>query len=75
VEGDCTYSSKDIIELEATFMNELGFKSQRGYPSIPNEETLFNAFEKTLIHLRQIHESKGEVIENYSFKKRELVAV
>jgi len=71
-ESDGTYTVQEILDLEKTFMKAIGNWFSW---DATDEETLFNAFEKTLLHLRQIHESKGEVIEDYTFKKRKLVAV
>lgn len=61
-----TYTYDEIIYLEKTFMKIWA-------TDMESEDTLFEAFEETLLALREIHESKGEVIKDYSFKKRELV--
>lgn len=71
VHGRDMYSPKEIVELEALFMRTYGLHTQ--YEKEINEEKLFEAFEVTLLKLREIHESKGEVIEDYIFKKREPV--
>lgn len=65
-ESGNTYTPKEILQIEGAFMriwNRYGC----------NEESLFKAFEHGLVLLRKLHESKGEVIEDYSFKKRELL--
>ena len=65
--SDNTYTTNEIYTLEILFMKmwEDGGK---------NEDSLFDAFEKTLLKLRQIHENKGEIMEDYTFQKRELVS-
>lgn len=63
--SDGTYTYDKIMYLERTFM--MAWAKNR------SEEGMFEAFEKTLLVLREIHESKGEIIKDYSFKKRELV--
>lgn len=61
-----TYTPDDIYKLERLFMRTWA----EGYMT---EESLFEAFEKTILLLKEIHESKGEIVEDYSFQKRELV--
>jgi hypothetical protein len=70
------YSLEDIQTLEKCF---LGRRFDDDEPlhapsefNQPYEDRLYRAMERTLLLLRQIHESKGEVIEDYCFKKREL---
>lgn len=58
-----TYSVKELLQMEGLFM-----RIWKRYGK--NEESLFKAFETTLMLLRQIHESKGESIDSYVFKKR-----
>lgn len=61
------YKPIDIIQLEQLFL--------RTYNTTKNEESLFKAFCVTLDLLKQIHISKGEVIdETPVFTKRILVA-
>lgn len=66
INSDGTYTVKEIYKLEKLFMNTW-------HDGGRTEDSLFEAFEKTLLLLREIHESKGEVVEDYSFTKRELV--
>jgi len=68
LESDGTYTVKEIIALENCFMNKEPYHGDW-------EEITFKAFEATLLLLRQIHESKGEVIKDYAFTKRELAKV
>ncbi len=63
------YTTEEILILENNFMKVLDSFSW----SPPPEDNLFNAMESTLLLLRQIHESKGEIIEDYNFTKRELI--
>jgi len=35
------------------------------------ENDLYEAMERTLLLLKEIHESKGEIVEDYNFQKRE----
>lgn len=67
-ESDNTYTPKELLQIEGAFM-----RVWRRYGE--NEESLFKAFEHALMLLRKLHESKGEVIEDYGFKKRELACV
>lgn len=60
------YSMKDIMKMEQHFLRIVN--SRQGC-----EETLFRAMESTLLILRELHESKAEVIQDYNFTKRELV--
>ncbi len=70
------YTSEEIAKLEQEFM----FGDERdegGYwfktsGEIINEEGLYEAMERTLLMLKKIHERKGEVVENYTFTKRQL---
>lgn len=73
IEGDGTYTPHEILSLEECFMKSIGANSPCSPRRKISEERLFEAFEKTLLLLREIHESKGEVVEDYSFTKRELV--
>jgi hypothetical protein len=63
--SDSTYSPKELLQIEGAFMRVWERYGE-------NEESLFKAFEHALILLRKLHESKGEVIKDYAFKKREL---
>lgn len=60
------YSVKNIIDMENNFLGiwDKGNKT---------EDSLFKAMESTLEMLKEIHISKGEVIQDYNFTKRELV--
>lgn len=63
-ESNDLYSIEDICQLEQNFL--------RKYSDSDPENSLFNAMETTLELLKQIHESKGEIIKKYNFIKREL---
>lgn len=66
------YSPQEIVDLENAFMDSLSDVEGKEN-AMPEEERMYLKFEKALLKLRQIHESKGEVIEDYVFQKRELV--
>jgi len=69
-ECDSLYTPREIFELEKKFLrcyNSL--KDQDG-----EEEALFKAFETTLDLLKEIHISKGEIIDTIPvFTKRQLI--
>lgn len=72
-ESNGLYTPEEIIDLEYTFMCEYQDGDGHRCDSV-SEERLFTAFENGLEHLKQIHISKGENIEEqFEFKKRELV--
>lgn len=77
-EANNFYSPEDIQQLECTFMSwGIGdifknsitdeFKNEPDY-----EDRLYRAMERALLHLRRLHESKGEIIEDYEFTRRDL---
>lgn len=59
------YSAEDVRQLEQNFL-QIFNKNM-------DEESLFSAMESTLLMLRQMHESKGETVEDYIFEKRVLI--
>lgn len=80
------YSIHEIVRLEQTFLetlqeecpvestyvfNEIFTPRDTKHPNY--EPALFHAFEKTLDVLKEIHESKGEVVEPFAFVMRETV--
>lgn len=75
-EANSFYTLEEIFKLEENFLNittnytpvDDGITSYKY-----NEEDLFKAMVSTLEMLKEIHISKGEVVNNYSFTKRELV--
>lgn len=74
-ESKGTYSAKEIEELENNFMGFFNW-SHAYYRSLTDEKkesVLFEAFSDTLQMLKELHESKGEVVEDYVFNKREMV--
>ncbi len=76
VESNGLYSSEDISELEYNFLfpeDRDWVQAARNSTTEEYEKKLFEQMESTLELLKQIHESKGEVIDNYTFAKRELV--
>lgn len=70
-EGKGTYTDQEIVELEYTFMMTYGING--GGFGLVNEDALFKAFEVTLEQLKQIHESKGEIVDEFVFQKRQPV--
>lgn len=66
IEANGFYTPLEIIQLEERFMDLAPL------PSRQHEDLLFEAFSKTLDLLKQIHESKGEIVEPFEFVKREL---
>lgn len=75
--SDNTYTIKDLCVLEEVFMGIIiKDRVAKGYSCIEigyvGEDALFEAFEATLLKLREIHEAKGEVVEDYVFTKRVL---
>lgn len=71
-EGDNTYTVKDIVRLENTFMHIIGWDCLN-YVTLEEEEReerLFEAFCVTLQLLKRIHEANGEIVEDYVFEKR-----
>lgn len=73
------YTPEEIIDLEGNFMRIVrgygDFKSWR-HPTPKMEDVLFRAFEATLNGLKQLHLSKGEIIdETPVFVKRSLVTM
>ena len=67
-ESNGFYSMKDVCKLETSFLNTLNLEEI----ITSYEERLFKAMEITLQLLREIHESKGEIVKDYNFAKREL---
>lgn len=70
--SDNTYSLEEIAELENVFMSHIRTISKNDEG---DEAEIFQAMEAALLKLREIHESKGEIIEPLEFKKRELVTL
>lgn len=74
------YSIGQIYAMESTFLKVLNEETlnkdicnAKDILTHPNyEEALFKAFCAALDHLKLVHESKGEVVDEFSFKKREL---
>jgi hypothetical protein len=70
------YSIEEIIEMEKNFLikaiPDIDFKESFMIKKA-TEDNLFNAMLSTLEMLRKIHESKGEIVKDYNFTKRELV--
>lgn len=62
------YTPEEILRLEGNFMQFL-YNATLGTST---EDIIFSAMDSTLDMLRKIHESKGEVIEDYKFEKRQL---
>lgn len=59
------YNMRDISDMEYNFL-KIWVDGDR------SEKSLFDAMESTLIMLRELHESKGEIVEYYNFQKRVL---
>jgi len=81
-ESSGLYTPQEIADIEAVFIKTIVDNGGRQYAwkdeivTPTDEEALFVAFEATLEFLKQIHISKGEVIdETPVFQKRQLKAV
>lgn len=76
-ESNNFYTSDDITRLEYNFLHAYGkasgFSWIKRYKDTRYEEELYRAMESTLLLLKQIHEEKGEIVEDYTFTKRELL--
>lgn len=73
-----TYTLEEIYNLEKTFMDIIkkgGVGSAYNNYTPKEEDVIFQAFSAALDHLQRIHESKGEVIEEFQFKQRKLQEV
>lgn len=75
------YTQQEVVDIETVFLLALMDGLSRDYStriccgqsySETYEDRLFKAMESALVALRKLHESKGEVIEDYTFIKREL---
>ena len=74
-EANNLYTMDEIKELEHEFMYTPEKPGMYWYDmtgKVLDEQGLYEAMERTLLKLKQLHESKGEIIENYTFPKREL---
>ncbi len=73
-EANGFYTVEEIEKLEREFMfgdmNDGRWFSIQG--KILDEEALYKSMERTLLMLKEIHESKGEIVESYTFSKRQL---
>lgn len=73
------YTPEDIVSLEKRFLQKFNANCNcvffdKNHTTLEEEEALFIAFESTLDLLKEIHISKGEVIDDSpKFVKRELV--
>lgn len=77
IESGGLYTPEDILLMEHNFLRKcfdtnLNMFRQSG---IATEERLFEAMVSTLELLRKLHESKGEVVKDYHFTKREIIHV
>lgn len=68
--ADAGYDRSEILGLEANFLHMCRWPD--GFSAPPSEESLYEAMESTILMLKKIHESKGEVVEDYVFEKRQL---
>lgn len=75
IEANSLYTPQEIIDLENLFLHTISewWQEMNCEDEVVPEDRLFKAMEVTLKALRELHESKGEVIEDYVFQKRELV--
>jgi hypothetical protein len=75
-ESNLLYNRNDIVELENNFLKVLDYSKEYILSkSTYTEENLYKAMESTLVMLRKMHEQKGEIVQDYSFVKRELVNI
>lgn len=66
------YSLREVVDMEHNFL--LIVEKANKMDNKQYENALFEAMSSTLDMLKKIHESKGEVIDQYDFTKRELTA-
>lgn len=76
-EGCGLYTPQQIIDMENNFLYAHGqlkdnTKWMNKFERVENEKRTFAAMESTLLMLKKIHEDSGEMVEDYSFTKREL---
>lgn len=71
-ESNGLYSLEEVVTLEKIFLLSLGKHYEDVTQSMSDENRLFQAMEVTLEALKKLHELKGEIVEEYTFKKREL---
>jgi len=78
-EGGGVYTPEDIFKLESNFMKciygEDLIKCEDDFEEGEFEEAIYQAMESTLLILKEIHISKGEMVEDYIFTKRNLEIV
>jgi hypothetical protein len=67
------YTPQDIIDLENNFLKNLDYDAYLNRQCV--EDEIFNAMVSTLEMLRKIHESKGEIVKDYNFTKRQLQTI
>ncbi len=74
VESNGAYTLEQVVEMETNFLD---IASDRAiyYKRQWDEGLLFKAMESTLNMLKKIHEAHGEVVDQYDFKQREVVAI
>lgn len=71
-ECDSFYTPDNVDVLEKLFLKVYHQHGGRRHQDI-DEDALFKAFEVTLDLLKKIHESHGEVVDQYEFKQRQLI--
>lgn len=73
-ESKGTYTQKEIYQLELLFLKTISDETKRECCDADNyEDALFKAFELTLDLLKEIHLSKGEIVEEVpQFKQRKI---
>jgi len=75
-ESNDFYTYEEIVEIERIFLstiqNSRGYLGSKIYTMPDYEGRLYKAMEVTLLHLKSLHESKGEIVEDYKFTKRQL---
>lgn len=64
-EANGLYTAQEIVDLEENFLDKYACLLSR-------EDALFHAMESTLEMLKQIHISKGEIVDPIPFAKRQL---
>lgn len=73
IEAGGFYSINEIVMLENNFL--FGGKTLHTFRTGDQEENLYAAMESTLLMLKKIHESKGEIVDDYVFEKRALLSI
>ena len=76
VESNGFYTYQEVLDMENNFLRVIGSgRIAHMDKKDIDENLLFKAMESTLDMLRKLHESKGEIVDNYLFTRRVLAEV